>query len=45
MGKVMEPYVTSSSASSSVLSKVFQMISSFFLCHMYDVLVYKMLWD
>ncbi len=26
-------------------SKVFPMISSFFWCHMYDVLVYKMLWD
>jgi hypothetical protein len=37
--------IVSSSASSSVLSKVFPMISSFFWCHMYDVLVYKMLWD
>ncbi len=38
-------YVASSSASSSVLSKVFPLISLFFWCHMYDVLVYKMLWD
>jgi hypothetical protein len=38
-------YVASSSASSSVLSKVFPLISSLFLCHMYDVLVYKMIWD
>jgi len=35
----------SSSASSSVLSKVFPLISLLFWCHMYDVLVYKMLWD
>jgi hypothetical protein len=34
-----------SSASSSVLSKVFPLISLFFWCHMYDALVYKMLWD
>jgi hypothetical protein len=34
-----------SSASSSVLSKMFPLISTFFWCHMYDVLVYKMLWD
>jgi hypothetical protein len=32
-------------ASSSVLSKMFPLISSLFWCHMYDVLVYKMLWD
>jgi sorbitol-specific phosphotransferase system component IIC len=38
-------YVASSNASSSILWKVFPMISSFFWCHMYDVLVYKMLWD
>jgi hypothetical protein len=37
--------VVSSSASSSVLSKMFPLISSLFWCHMYDVLVYKMLWD
>jgi hypothetical protein len=37
--------ITSSSTSSSTLSKVFLLISSFFWCHMYDVLVYKMLWD
>ncbi len=37
--------VASSNASSSVLLKVFPLISSFFWCHMYDVLVYKMLWD
>ncbi len=37
--------ITSSSASSSILSKVFPLISSLFWCHMYDVLVYKMLWD
>ncbi len=37
--------IASSSASSSVLLKVFPLISSFFWCHMYDVLVYKMLWD
>jgi hypothetical protein len=37
--------IASSSASSSVLSKVFPLISSLFWCHMYDVLVYKMLWD
>jgi hypothetical protein len=37
--------IASSSASSSVLSKVFPLISLFFWCHMYDVLVYKMLWD
>jgi len=37
--------ITSSNASNSVLSKVFPLISSFFWCHMYDVLVYKMLWD
>ena len=37
--------IASSNASSSVLSKVFPLISSFFWCHMYDVLVYKMLWD
>jgi hypothetical protein len=37
--------IVSSSASSSVLSKVFPLISSLFWCHMYDVLVYKMLWD
>jgi len=35
----------SSSTFSSVLSKVFPLISSLFWCHMYDVLVYKMLWD
>jgi hypothetical protein len=28
-----------------VLSKVFPLISLLFWCHMYDVLVYKMLWD
>jgi hypothetical protein len=38
-------YVVSFSAFNSVLSKVFPLISSFFWCHMYDVLVYKMLWD
>jgi hypothetical protein len=37
--------IASSSASSSALSKVFPFISSLFWCHMYDVLVYKMLWD
>ncbi len=37
--------IGSFSASSSVLSKVFFLISSLFWCHMYDVLVYKMLWD
>jgi hypothetical protein len=45
LGKVMEPCVASSNASSSVLSKVFPLISSLFWCHMYGVLVYKMLWD
>ena len=35
--------IASSNISSSVLSKVY--ISSFFWCRMYDVLVYKMLWD
>jgi hypothetical protein len=40
--KVMDILIASSSASSSVLLKVF---SSFFWCHMYDVLIYKMLWD
>jgi hypothetical protein len=29
----------------NVLSKVFPLISWLFWCHMYDVLVYKMLWD
>jgi hypothetical protein len=38
-------HVVSSSASSFVLWKVFPLISSLFWCHMYDVLVYKMLWD
>jgi hypothetical protein len=37
--------LASSNAFSSVLSKVFPLISSNFWCHMYDVLVYKMLWD
>jgi hypothetical protein len=37
--------IGSFSTSSSVLSKVFLLISSLFWCHMYDVLVYKMLWD
>jgi hypothetical protein len=37
--------IATSIASSSVLSKVFPLISSLFWCHMYDVLVYKMLWD
>ena len=37
--------IASSNASSSVLSKVLPLISSLFWCHMYDVLVYKMLWD
>jgi hypothetical protein len=41
MGTLRIPSFTSS----SVLSKVFPLISSFFWCHMYDVLVYKMLWD
>jgi hypothetical protein len=37
--------IASSNASSSVLLKVFPLISFLFWCHMYDVLVYKMLWD
>jgi hypothetical protein len=37
--------IASSSTSSSIFSKVFPLISSFFWCHMYGVLVYKMLWD
>jgi hypothetical protein len=37
--------IASSNASSFILSKVFPLISSLFWCHMYDVLVYKMLWD
>jgi hypothetical protein len=38
-------YVPSFNAFNFVLSKVFLLISSLFWCHMYDVLVYKMLWD
>jgi hypothetical protein len=37
--------IASSSASSSVLTKVFRLVSSLFWWHMYDVLVYKMLRD
>jgi hypothetical protein len=41
----MDILITSFNASSFVLLKVFPQISSIFWCHMYDVLVYKMLWD